>query len=327
MRQPLEGSGTYTYGFNELDRYSILVLRCLYNETSAVLSSIDIDVTIHMTNPNGSELSLEQIPNIQSSIAFLVMFLVMVTVMAGQIFRAQADAVKPVHILFLVTASFGALMYLLYYLYMRQLDVDGKSSVHITIGMRIVEHLYSTLYLTSLLLVAFGWTLSRNFLSDREFHFLTCVIMSYLVIGLLSAACLDASDICTSLFVFSYVVKTVLLLGVVIAMNFTVTQMRAIIVHSPWIQSILFLYARSKQYNYFRVAFLLYLLIPSFLLLIQVLILSWDTAWIADFLVEILDVMLAMVVGILFAPLSESYLSRAFDGSLDASVLARRHTD
>jgi hypothetical protein len=327
VRKPLEGSGTYTYSFNELDRYSVLVLRCLYNESSAVLSAVDIEVTIHMTNPNGSELSLEQIPYIQSSIAFLVIFLIMITVMAGQIFRAQADAVKPVHILFLVTASFGALVYLLYYLYMRQLDVDGKAKDHVTMGLRIVEHLYSTLYLTSLLLVAFGWTLSRNFLTDREFQFLTCALLSYLVIGLLSAACSNASDICTSLFVFSYVVRTILLLGAVIAMNFTVTQMRAIIMHSPWIQSILFLYARSKQYNYFRIAFLLYLLIPSFLLLIQVTILSWDTAWIADFLIEILDVMLAIVIGILFAPLSESYLSRAFDGSLDASVLARGHTD
>jgi len=323
VRENLEGAGSFSYSFTSLDRYSVLILRCLYNETSEVLSAVDVDVTVHITNPSGTELSLDTVPYLQSSLAFLVMFLIMIAVMAGQIFRAQPDAVKPLHMLFLITVSFGALSYLLWYLDMRQQDIDGKSEYGIILGLRIVDHVYTTLYLASLLLVSFGWTLSRTFLSEREFQFIAFVLSAYFVLGLLSAACLGVSDICTSLFVFSYVVRTILLLGVVVAMNFSVTQLRTIIYHSPWIQSILFLYARSKQFNYFRAAFLLYLIIPSFLLLIQVTILSWESAWIADFLVEILDVMLAVVIGIVFAPMSESYLSRAFDGSLDASVLVR----
>jgi hypothetical protein len=229
--------------------------------------------------------------------------------------------------IFLLTLSLGAMSYLMWYLYMQQLDREGEANLAVTIGLRAIDHIYSTLFFSSLMLVSFGWTISRTFLSDKEKRFAVFSLSSYLLVGIASAGCMDSSATCSSLFVFTYILRTIILLGIVIAMNFSMTQLRTIIMHSPWIQSILFLYARAKQFNYFRVALLLYLILPSIVLLIQVTILSWKTLWFADFLIEFIDVMIAVVIGVSFSPLSESYLSRAFDGSLDAAVIRQSSLD
>ena len=120
--------------------------------------------------------------------------------------------------------------------------------------------------------------------------------------------------------------KTIILLGIVVAMNFSITQLRTIILHSPWIQNILFQYARAKQFNNFRATFLAYLILPTVILILEFSILSWRTQWIADMMIQLVDVMIAVTIGVSFPPISEQYLSRAFDGTMDSSVLNRRNT-
>ena len=41
-------------------------------------------------------------------------------------------------------------------------------------------------------------------------------------------------------------------------------------------------------------------------------------------MIQMVDVMIAITIGISFPPISEQYLSRAFDGTMDSSVLAGR---
>jgi hypothetical protein len=68
----------------------------------------------------------------------------------------------------------------------------------------------------------------------------------------------------------AFVIKTILLLGIIIAMNFTVTQLRAMLNHSPWVPSTPLQYARYQQFQVFRLIFLLYILLPTAFSLVQV---------------------------------------------------------
>lgn len=253
---------------------------------------------------------------------FMIVYILLLVIVMGQIVRADENAVKGIHYLFVATAAAGVLTYWLYYLYMNKLNEMSEVGHTMSILVRMVEHIFSTLFLASLLLVSYGWTISRTHLTEREKNFALLSLGFYLSMGLASS--LGSGTLGDFFNVMTYVTKTIVLLGIVLALNFTVTQLRAIIVQSPWIQSILLHYARSKQYSKFRSAFLAYLILPTVILLLQFSFLSWKTLWIADFMSQMVDLMLAVLVGATFYPLSESYLSRAFDGTMDSSVLRQR---
>ena len=53
-------------------------------------------------------------------------------------------------------------------------------------------------------------------------------------------------------------------------MNLTVTQLRGLLHHTPWTPSLSYQYSRTKQFQIFRIVFILYLLFPTAFLLTQV---------------------------------------------------------
>jgi hypothetical protein len=48
----------------------------------------------------------------------------------------------------------------------------------------------------------------------------------------------DIQSTCQSLYLISYVVKSLVYLGIVVGMNFTVAQLRAMLANTPWLPSI-----------------------------------------------------------------------------------------
>ncbi len=88
----------------------------------------------------------------------------------------------------------------------------------------------------------------------------------------------------------------------------------------------------------FRIAFILYLLAPTAVLLIQVFVLmflshrnlwafvfvvqgslfTWEQDWITFTLNELIVLLMFFHVGVTFSPLHENLLSRGFDGTYNA---------
>jgi len=275
LREALKGKGNFEYFFPDTDRYSVILLRCLYifNEgNTTTLTPVSIDIQAHVTNPSGSELSIEKIPYIQSAIYIFLIYLLLLLILLGQVYRGWNTSVKTIHFLFLGEVFSGVITYLLYYCYMLNLDQSGEANSNLIVALQVMDHINSTLFLSSLLLISFGWNISRNFLSDKELRFASLTLGFYLLIGLLSSTCTDntQSSICESLAILTYVIKTLLLLGIVIFLNFTITQLRTVILQSPWMNNILLQYVRFKQYSNFRLGFLLYLLLPTVVMLFQV---------------------------------------------------------
>ncbi len=145
------------------------------------------------------------------------------------------------------------------------------------------------------------------------------VILSvYLIFGLSAAACsnkYDDADSCGTLYLITYVVRTLLFLGIIVGMNFTVTHLRARLVQSPWTPSAPLLYLRAKQYSQFRIAFIIFLLGPTAILLVQAAFYSWKQSWIPFELTELLVLLMFFHVGVNFSPVHESKVVRAFDGT------------
>ena len=97
----------------------------------------------------------------------------------------------------------------------------------------------------------------RAQISPREVKLAWAALSSYFVLGLLEAACLDTDsvssrfplvfdnlklsphiippqDLCQSLSLIAYVLRTLVFLGIIIAMNFTVSHLKATLMHTPW---------------------------------------------------------------------------------------------
>lgn len=121
---------------------------------------------------------------------------------------------------------------------------------------------------------------------------------------------------CQALSLVSFVIRSLVLLAIIIAMNFTVTQLRAMLTHTPWVPSTPLQYARCKQFQMFRVVFIIYLLVPTAFLLVEVTTYSWREQWLVTLLNEATDLLFFFHLGVTFSPMYEPLLTRAFDGSL-----------
>jgi hypothetical protein len=102
----------------------------------------------------------------------------------------------------------------------------------------------------------------------------------------------------------------------IIAMNYTVSHLRTLITNLTWCPSIPYLYVRLRNYYNLRSFFLLYILLPTAVLMIQVTMLSWKEEWVVHLLNNIITLAFYVLVGIIFSPLDVSLLTRPFDGTL-----------
>lgn len=114
----------------------------------------------------------------------------------------------------------------------------------------------------------------------------------------------------------AFVIRSLILLSIIILMNFTYTQLRAMLSHTPWVPSTPLQYARHKQFQVFRFVVVCYLLLPTIYLLIEVTTLNWREQWVIITLGEATDLLFFFYLGVTFSPLYEPILTRGFDGSL-----------
>ena len=74
-------------------------------------------------------------------------------------------------------------------------------------------------------------------------------------------------------------------------------------------------YIYTRRYQLFRVAFIVYLLAPTAILLIQGALFSWEQDWVVFTLNEMIVLLMFFHVGVNFSPIHEHLASRAFDGT------------
>ena len=99
-------------------------------------------------------------------------------------------------------------------------------------------------------------------------------------------------------------------------MNYTVSHLRTLITNLSWCPSIPYLYVRLRNYYNLRTYFLLYILLPTVALMIQVTMLTWKEQWIVETAYLIINFGFYFLVGAIFSPLDIADLTKPFDGTL-----------
>ena len=305
-------------------QYSVALLQCYNLKLPSVALQVTAKTEMYNIQPMGgggkSYLSIDNVPKVRILQGELIIYVLFVIVVIGQILLSMKPwYVLKLHVLFAVTILFGLALTAATYGQQANLNNTGIDSPSVNVAVSVIDHFNTTTDLVCFLLLSMGWCTTRIALSSKEIKFISGVIALYFIIGMALAVCSDpVSQTCQSLNLVTYILRNLVLLGIIIAMNFTVTQLRAGLIHSPWIPSTPVQYARVKQFQAFRIVFILYLLLPTAFLLVQSSFFSWKETWIVFLLNDVLTLYMYFHVGATFAPLQEPFLIRAFDNTFTA---------
>lgn len=310
-------NNTISYTFPSADRYSVMLLQCYTLPNSD--DTIDFDVRVVMTNPmpyssnKFSHLPIQYVTILPLLQGELVIYCFLIIGIFCQIYFNRQRATK-MHLLFgftlLMTLIFLAVEYTLYHHY----NTNGIDSSSLEKAVGVTDHFNNFTSLVSILYLSLGLSTVRETLNDKEKRFGTAVLVSYFIFGIAGGTCIENDETCSALWLATYVLRSLVLLGVIISLNFTVTQLRGNLLYSPWVTSSPILYARVKQFQTFRLVLIAYLLLPTAFLLIESTVLSWKEEWVTTLLNDLLNLYVAVHIGVTFSPLETRFLTRPFDG-------------
>jgi hypothetical protein len=103
-----------------------------------------------------------------------------------------------------------------------------------------------------MLLAALGWSLTRDELSSREHRFMGMSFLFYLLTALMKATCnSETEDVCKAYMLTEYLIKSVMLLGVIAALNYTISQLQLALNEARWNSSVSpLVYMKLNQFQY-----------------------------------------------------------------------------
>lgn len=304
-RDVVSGSGTVTYKLDEntmySDRFSVYALQCVPSSVNASLASnnrvttsleismvnllsgapIDTTTTTNLKDVSHLSISLEFMPRMY--IGLLIVHCFMLFGMCGQLYIGTnyRRGVRAIHLLFLITELFYCIYLISMYSQWYYFSVHGFLTYSHNLGPAIFSHIQETLMLTSMLLLSLGYTLVRDTLSSREIQLTAICLFIFFINGFITASC-DAygssryggdaihSSMCRGGYSMGYLVRTFIYLGAILGMNYNVTALRVQVAATPWSATTCLAYARSKQFQMFRYVFLLFLLLPLIVTILDV---------------------------------------------------------
>jgi len=298
------GSGTITHKLGDYntmysDRFSVYALQCLSSNTnSSLVQTLTTHLEVSMVNllPNTPidsvtttdsdhvshlAISVEFSPRLYEGLLMIHCFLLLG--LCGQLFVGSyyRNGIRSIHWLFLATEFIYcvhlACVYSQWYYY----SIHGFLTYSFNLLPEIVEHVQQTLTLLSMLGLSLGYTLVRDELSPRETQLSIMCFVVFFINGFFTASC-DAYDgsrygeekgqsgLCRGCYSMGYLMQTFIFLGAILGMNYNVTALRVQVAATPWSASTPLAYARSKQFTMFRYVFLLYLMLPLTITILDV---------------------------------------------------------
>lgn len=190
----------------------------------------------------------------------------------------------------------------------------GIEDTAISTAKNVLESISSILFLAVLLLISLGWTLIRDALTHREKRLVLGVFGFYVTIATLKFFCGSDNQACSAYLLTEYVIRSLIMLGIIVAMNFNIQQLRSSLHSDRWNNNTTpKLYDDLKKYQAFRWAFIGYLLLPTVLLIIKITILTWRFDWVNDMLNELLLLAIYVHVGVTFKPTPTSVFNQLAD--------------
>jgi len=308
----------YTYIINDNDLYNILLLQC-YNGN--INNTLSISITASLVNiiPYNNNV-YTQLPIEEVMIPRVVLFEIIIYIILciSLIFQLYINKryVKQIHILYIICILFIIIQLIIRYIQIHEIETLGYTKMNMLILYNIFEHISNVISLITLLVISFGLNYGHNVLI-REKKIGAIAILCYFIVGFGGAFCAKTTNQCKSIWLVTYVMRSIVILGIIVAMNYSVAQLRAIIINSTWAPSTPWHYHKLQQYQIFRLVFLLYLILPTIFLTIQSTLFTWKDNWIVFLMTELLTLFMCIHIGINFAPDRDDFFNRAFDGTFN----------
>eukprot|EP00937_MAST-01D_sp_MAST-1D-sp2_P000180 g180.t1 len=169
-------------------------------------------------------------------------------------------------------------------------------------------------FLGQLLVTSLGWCLVRARLTVKERQALAAVFGLYTVVAVVKAFCgkpcaayelclSSPQRACSASVLAEYVIKLLVMLGIIVAMNYNITHLRTVLHDERWHEGrSADMYAKLHKLQAFRLAFLIVLLFPTVLLIVRITVFTWRYEWAAEMLNETLTLSVYIYMGMAYRP-------------------------
>ncbi|KAG1691034.1 hypothetical protein DVH05_027317 [Phytophthora capsici] len=200
--------------------------------------------------------------------------------------------------------------------YYRELSIYGEVYAFLDFAQDLGESIANAAVIGVSVVGALGWSITRAHLSRKETSSLLLVAAVYLVITVNKAWCRPAdTQQCRGYVLSEYALQSMMMLGVIVALNFTIAQLKHTINYERWNCFVTPLtYMKLEQFQRFRLIYLGYLLMPTVLLLLTLVVVTppgyWRYAWVNTFLSEITTLVVVISTGLFIRPVDPYIYSR-----------------
>jgi hypothetical protein len=316
MRYQTTGArNSFNFTIRETDLYVLQMTYCNSHHESFEVkgTAIAYNINVHKSDGGIEHLSLGAEREVELYKVLLAVYISLLVVWVMECWRLRPYLV-PIHTgcTFALLSKVAEMSALLAGLQMD--SAVGKTSNSILVATSMLASLSDLFFLGVLLLTSLGWSLIRDRLTWREKKTVIGIFSLYAAIGFVKSFCSSPDHICSAYMLTEYVIKSLIMLGIIVAMNFNITYLRTTLHDERWhSNSTHKTYTKLKKFQEFRLAFLAYLLLPTVLLVIKITVLSWRYEWASVMLSELLILCIYTHLGRTFRPQQSYPLSDVVD--------------
>ncbi|KAL0477211.1 hypothetical protein AKO1_005849 [Acrasis kona] len=285
-----------TFVFVEPDHYAFILLRCEPTQTKTVL---EIEFSMTAMNQRGQHLSTQNIPLILVS---FVMFLFFVTLNFYWAFtvikdRRHATGIHYVVGLALICQTIGMFGRFNHYQILSRL---GSLPFSVSVTVDILAGISEAAFLLIMLLVSMGWTITIEDLGTKR-QFIVLSFTTYMVFRILYAFCQQPA-LCPAYVLSFRVVKYLILFSIIIALNQTAERLSMLTSEQQFAANSSEVFIKLKMMKTFRSAFLLFIVTPLGMILVEYMVVSWVNSWVLWAINELVTLYINWIIVSVFCP-------------------------
>jgi len=286
-----------TFTITEPDHYAMVLLRC---EPAEPKRTLDLSFNFIAMNPNNQHLSTNQVPLILVSFLIFLLFVSLnfywaFTVIKDRRYVTGIHYVIGLGILCQTIGMFGR------FNHYQLLSKLGILPQPINITVDVLAGFSEAAFLLIMLLVAMGWTITIDDLGPKGRQFIMLSFSMYLVFRILYAFCAQPA-LCPAYLLSFRVVKFLITFTIIIALNQSAERLRMQTAEQQFAENSSEVFIKLKMMKTFRWAFLIYLLAPLAIILVEYMVVSWVNNWVTWAMNELVIVYMNWVVCSVFCP-------------------------
>eukprot|EP00003_Mantamonas_plastica_P006918 TRINITY_DN1572_c0_g1_i1.p1 TRINITY_DN1572_c0_g1~~TRINITY_DN1572_c0_g1_i1.p1 ORF type:complete len:473 (-),score=48.01 TRINITY_DN1572_c0_g1_i1:79-1497(-) len=240
-----------------------------------------VRVTGEMTllNPNNVLMSLQDIPyvNVFLMMSFLYILLGLVWQYLYMRYR-PVNALTNIPNVLRVCLLFKIVEMVMSFVFYDTLMKTGVEHVWLRTFVLLVGVIAEGCLMAAMLLISYGWLITRDSLEPYELKVTWGTFLVYAILNVLRVLCPQNSTLCSTYGLAYWIVKFVITLRILLAINGNMEILRTTAVTVDWPQTVPE-QIKLSLFNRFRSVFLVYLLAPVLIIFFEFSVFDWQQNW------------------------------------------------